>query len=226
MNADGRRSPPPSIEALRARADGLRGHSFGEIAMALGVTVGENQLRTKGKFGDLFERALGATGGSAADHDFPALGVELKTLPLDPRGKPKESTYVCTLHLHTAEQLQWETSWVKRKLTRVLFIATDGSTIAWPERVVRASFLWEPTPDVQAQLQADFEEAVGLVTAGRIEDLTAHLGTYMQVRPKAANASVKTAVFDAENGLVNTVPKGFYLRARFTDSLMRAALRP
>lgn len=214
--------PPPRDEAeLLARARALGGRSVAEIASALGAVAGGDPVRTKGSAGAILERALGASGGSSRVHDFPHLGVELKTIPVDARGVPIESTYVCTLSLADAESQEWATSWVRAKLGRVLFVPLVGEAeIAWPDRVVGAPVLWSPTPEQEQVLQADFDEVVGLIGVGRIEEVTAHLGRWLQVRPKAAHGRVRTLAFGAEGEAIATVPRGFYLRARFTGAVL------
>lgn len=212
---------PPSVEALLARARGLEGTAVGEIARALRLDTRGDAVRTKGTGGAILERALGATGGSTREVDFPALGVELKTIPVDARGAPVESTYVCTLSLADAEEQEWATSWVRAKLARVLFVPLVGDDgVAWTARRVGASVLWSPTPAQESVLRADFDEVVGLVGVGRIEELTAHLGRWMQVRPKAANGRVRTIAWGAEGEAIATVPRGFYLRTRFTGAIL------
>lgn len=220
---------PASVGELFARASGLAGSTVAQVAHGLGLDARGEALRTKGAAGAIVERALGATGGPGRVHDFPALGVELKTIPVDARGAPLESTYVCTLSLADAEYQEWETSWVRAKLALVLFVPLVGERGSpWAERVAAAPVLWSPTPDQDAGLRADFEEVVGLVGIGRVEDLTAHLGRWMQVRPKAAHGRVRTIAFGAEGEAIATVPRGFYLRTRFTGAILAdpAALPP
>src|SRR4051812_881784 len=171
------------VEALLARARGFVGRGVGDVATSLGVSSRGEAVRTKGTPGAILELALGATGGSTKVHDFPELGVELKTIPVDLRGVPVESTYVCTLSLADAETQEWEDSWVRAKLRRVLFVplvAGDGEP--WPERRIGEPLLWTPTPAQEAVLRGDFDEVVGLIGVGRIEELTAHRGVWMQVR--------------------------------------------
>ena len=91
------------VAALLARARALVGQRVGDVATSLGVSSAGEAVRTKGTPGAILELALGATGGSTKVHDFPELGVELKTIPVDRRGVPVESTYVCTLSLADAE---------------------------------------------------------------------------------------------------------------------------
>lgn len=212
---------PPSIDELLASARALEGKTLAAIAASHGLGAGGDPVRTKGTPGGILERALGATGGSAKVHDFPALGVELKTIPVTARGAPIESTYVCTLSLADAEEQEWTTSWVRAKLARVLFVplvAEEGAP--WPSRRVGEALLWSPTPEQESVLRGDFDEVVGLVGVGRIEELTAHLGRWLQVRPKAAHGRVRTVARGAEGEAIATVPRGFYLRARFTGALL------
>lgn len=212
---------PPTVDALLARAEALRGKTLGAILGELGLAASHDPLRTKGSAGETMERALGATGGSSRVHDFPDLGVELKTIPINVDGTPLESTYVCTLSLADAESQEWETSWVRAKLARVLWIPTIGAHgLAWQERVVGEPRLWTPSPDQDDVLRGDFDDVVGLIGVGRIEELTAHRGRWLQVRPKAKDGSVRTMAYGVDNEAIATVPRGFYLRARFTGALL------
>lgn len=205
--------PPPRDEPeLLARAKALVGKTLSALG---GSEVG---LHTKGKAGTLLERALGATGGSSATWDFPELRVELKSIPVDGNGKPKESTYVCTFAIAEADTATWESSWAAHKLARVLFVPLwdigDG------DRRIGAPILWSPNDEEAATLRADFDEIVGRIGALGIESVSAHLGEALQLRPKAASGSVKTVVRSTEGDLVATVPRGFYLRPSFTAKIL------
>jgi DNA mismatch repair protein MutH len=209
------------VEALLARAHALSGTTVGDLAASLGVSSAGEAVRTKGTPGAILELALGATGGSTKVHDFPELGVELKTVPVDLRGVPVESTYVCTLSLADAETQEWDDSWVRAKLARVLFVPlVAGDGVPWPARRIGHAVLWSPTPEQNAVLRADFDDVVGLVGVGRIEELTAHRGRWLQVRPKAAHGRVRTVAWGAEGEAIATIPRGFYLRTRFTGAIL------
>jgi DNA mismatch repair protein MutH len=213
-------SVPRSEGELFARASALAGHTLGEIARALGTEIGDDGVRTKGKWGALVERALGATGGSSKVTDFPHLGVELKTVPVRADGKPFESTYVCVLELVRADDLVWETSWARKKLSRVLWVPILAEAADWRDRPLGRPVLWSPSEEQEAILRADFDEIVGAFGSGRIRDVTAHWGTYLQVRPKAKNGEKTFVTTDAEGELVATVPKGFYLRPKLVGALL------
>lgn len=229
VDAPTARAPSPrDVRELLERALALEGRSLSEIAALLGLPL-RSGVRAKGRAGELLERALGATGGSAAVPDFPALGVELKTVPVDAKGRVRESTYVCTLPLAGADRAEWTTSWARRKLGCVLWIPLVTGARGGPAgpRVGRA-VLWRPTPAQEAVLAADFDEIVGLVGAGRVEALDARVGRWLQARPKAAHGRVRTVAFGPDDERIEAQPRGFYLRARFTAALLRdpAALPP
>jgi DNA mismatch repair protein MutH len=202
-------APPRDEAELLARARALRG-----------TEVQASGLRRKGKVGELVERALGASGGSQATWDFPDLRVELKTIPVDARsGAPSESTFVCAVSLADADRAEWSDSWVRAKLSRVLWVPIEAQEDG--TRRVGEPRLWSPTDEQERVLAGDFEEILGRVGMGDVEGVTARLGRWLQLRPKAAHGRVRTVVPGADGELVATVPRGFYLRARFTGAILR-----
>jgi len=217
-----RRSPPRTEAELLARARALAGHSLFEIACALRAPGDpEGGLHGKGQAGALLEAALGAPLTSGETHDFPELQVELKTVPLQKNGVPRESTYVCHFALDRAPTMEWSTSWARAKLHRVLFVTTSDSKTPWAERMVHGATLWTPDAAEEAALRSDFEELVGLAAQGKVDDLVAARGQVMQVRPKAAHGGIRTTLQTEEGELIATVPRGFYLRARFVASILQ-----
>ena len=91
--------PPKNIEELLDRCTLIAGLTLGQLAEQCQLQLPANLQREKGSVGQLLELVLGASSGSKAEPDFPHLGVELKTLPVDRFGKPLESTYVCVAPL-------------------------------------------------------------------------------------------------------------------------------
>jgi len=213
-------APSDSIADLFARAATLSGSTVAELAARLGRPCPGGGVHTKGRVGELVELALGASGGSRRLVDFPSTGVELKTIPVNIAKKPHESTFVCAVNLD--EEVDWADSWPKAKLSLVLFVPIVGERDEpLPGRRFDAPMLWRPTPSQDRQLNADFDDIMGLVGVGRIEDVTAHLGRYLQLRPKAKDGSVRTLARGAEGERFGTVPRGFYLRPSFTGALLR-----
>ncbi len=74
----------------------------------------------------LLESVAGGKCGSKPEQDFAALGVELKTIPIDRLGKPLETTFVCVAPLTGNTGVTWKTSHVRHKLKRVLWVPVEG----------------------------------------------------------------------------------------------------
>lgn len=216
-------SGPPEDEAtLFSRARALAGWSLAEVAGAVGQAVPPDLRRHKGWVGNLVERALGADAASRDEPDFTALGIELKTLPVDARGRPCETTFVATIPLDEVGEQPWEISRVRRKLARVLWVPYQGDrSIPLAERRLGEPLLWSPSAEEEAFLRHDWEELAGLIGRGDVEAITAHLGRFLQVRPKAAHGRVRRRAIDAEGTVIETLPRGFYLRTQFTEAILR-----
>jgi DNA mismatch repair protein MutH len=218
--------PPRSEAELVARAEALAGRTLGELAAGLGRPVPEDQRRAKGWVGQLVEDLLGATAGSRAEPDFPHLGVELKTLPVDARGRPRESTFVCVIAPLRIGELAFAESLVQRKLSCVLWVPVEAEpAVPLAGRRLGAPLLWRPSPEELAALRQDWELLSGRIGSGGIDDVTAHLGEVLQVRPKAAHARARRSALDEEGTPYAALPRGFYLRATFTAAILARAFR-
>ncbi|MCA1825863.1 MAG: MutH/Sau3AI family endonuclease [Myxococcales bacterium] len=203
---------PPRDEAeLRERLGRLAGRRLIDLAADHGVALKAN----KGWAGMLVEKALGATAASRAEPDFPRLGIELKTIPIDERGRPIESCFVASLDLGTFD-LRWETSPVRKKLERVAWVPVE----AFGERRCGIAFLWSPSDEERSTLQGDYEDIVDLLGVGA--RVTARTGTWLQLRPKGRDSRHLRWALDEEGGLSRAPPRAFYLRRSFTAALLAA----
>lgn len=213
---------PGDLASLAARAEQLAGVSLGELAADAGIFAPPDLRRAKGWVGTLVELALGASAASRAEPDFPELGVELKTLPVDARGSVLESTFVCTIELSHIADSEWEASRLWGKLRHVLWIPVEGvREIPVAERRIGSPLFWKPGPEEEALLRADWEHLGLLIAQGRTNEITGHLGEVLQVRPKAARGSSRRHAVDEEGALYDEQPKGFYLRPSFTRGIIQ-----
>lgn len=214
-------SPPTTEAELLARAHGLAGTTLAQLAATLNQTVPQALHHAKGWPGQLIEQALGATAASRPEPDFQLIGVELKTVPVNRRGRPRESTYVCTVALDQRDGVHWEDSLVYKKLRRVLWIPLEAEpAIPLPQRRLGAPLLWSPNPEETAVLRRDWEELMELVSLGRLDQISSRHGEVLQIRPKAANARALRKTTDEEGIPLLTLPRGFYLRSLFTAALL------
>jgi len=213
--------PPLSEEELLTRCRVIAGRRLGDIAFDCGITVPQDLRRDKGWVGQLLELALGADAQSLAEPDFRAIGVELKTLPVDRQGRPRESTYVCTVPLEEGLEAHWEDTWLRRKLSRVLWLPVEAeATIPIADRRVGSALLWSPNKEEEALLRQDWEELGERICMGELEQITARMGTVLQIRPKAANSRVRCRSVGAGGEAILTNPRGYYLRPAFTRRLL------
>jgi len=213
------------VGRLLAHARALVGQSLAEIADALGLPVPVGHVRTKGWSGQLIEQELGLSqGGQVAGPDFPALGLELKTVPVDGRGRPQESTAVCQIDPIAIAAESWESSTVRHKLARLLFVALEvpRGARSLGERRVAGVRLWSPDAATEALLRDDFQHVVReYFRKGRSDALTGHVGRILQVRPKGANAADTRRGYGPDGQPARVGKCGFYLRPAFVGAILR-----
>lgn len=214
--------PPRTTQELMNRAYTLAGKTLAEIAYSLNETPPPHLQRAKGWIGQLIEKALGANAFNLDQPDFLELGIELKTLPVSCEGQVLESTYICTAPIPPIET-NFTESRVWRKMANMLWIPIEtDNNISIAERRIGTPLLWQPSTEIFTILQQDWEELTELLTLGRFEELSAHKGQYLQIRPKAANSKTFIQVVNHLGQTASTVPKGFYLRACLTQQILNA----
>ncbi len=215
--------PPKNEAELLKRSQALASLTLGELAKTYHQCMPKSLKQAKGFIGQLIELALGADANNKPEPDFAHLNIELKTLPCNARGEPQESTYVCTAPLPGEGFRQiWETSTVRKKLSKVLFVPIIEPGLDCPieARKIGVPILWQPTKEEEAILRQDWEELMDMLHLGSIEKLSARFGTYLQIRPKAAHSRILGRHINESAELAFTGPKGFYLRTILTKKMM------
>lgn len=213
---------PRSEQELLARAYAMAGFTLAQLAADANIAVPVDLRRDKGWVGQLIEWQLGASAGSKPEQDFPDLGIELKTIPIDPQGKPLETTFVCVAPLIGVSGQRWEESNVRNKLSRVLWIPVEGSRdIPIGERRIGMPLLWSPNEEEEMLLRQDWEELMDMIVLGEVEQISARHGQVLQLRPKAANNKALTRAIGRNGQPILTLPRGFYLKIGFTHGLLQ-----
>ena len=214
-------SPPENSTTLLARCDAIAGLTLGELAAMAEVAIPENLQRHKGWPGMLIERWLGASAGSKPQQDFPELGIELKTIPIDANFMPLETTYVCYAPLLMQPGLTWETSNVRNKIQQVLWLPIEGDRrIPLAQRRVASAFYWQPSAQEDVLLKQDWEELTEQILTGHVESITSRQGEALHLRPKAASGKVLADALGPQGERIKTRPRGFYLRKTFTQHVL------
>lgn len=210
-----------SEEELIERYQAIAGLTFADLAFKLSLSLPEDPNKRKGFIGMAIELALGARGGNKSIPDFPNLGIELKTLPINHLCKPAESTFVTSIPLLTIHTQDWLTSQCYEKLRRVLWLPIeDDERIPYGYRRIGEGILWSPTAAEAKVLANDWEELTYLICTGKLAQIDASMGEYLQIRPKAANSKSLCYGFDEYGHKIQTMPRGFYLRSSFTARIL------
>jgi len=217
---------PSSEKELLERAQELAGLTLGEIATNADISIPKDLKRNKGWIGLLFEHVLGASAGSRPEPDFPHLGIELKSLPINEQARPLETTFVSVAPLTGLTGITWQNCYVRKKLAKVLWVPViSPKNVPLAERLVGSPFLWSPNHEEEYLLAQDWQELTDMIVLGDVENIQGKHGQVMQLRPKAANSKVKTQAFDKNGKPFLTLPRGFYLKINFTQALLHRCLR-
>ena len=161
-----------TVESVYASANQLAGLTVTQVASQVGIAQPENLVQEKGWVGQLIEAALDAESGSLAQPDFPSIGLELKTIPIDSAGKALESTYVSVVPLMDVRGATWHESVVWQKLSRVLWVPLLAEKqIPLAQRVFATPVLWSPSAADEKLLRADWEAVMEKVSLGQIDTL-------------------------------------------------------
>jgi DNA mismatch repair protein MutH len=212
---------PTSQAQLQVLIANLQNRTVGSVARELNIQIPAIPTKTKGLVGQLVERYLGVANNNVASVDLAELGIELKTIPVNAALKPLESTYVCTVESNQ-RALTWQDSWVCKKLNKVLWVPIlikPQSPLG--DNIILEPIMWQPSPEINAILEQDFRELMDLFYLGQASLLTAKYGTYLHIRPKAANSHMVVDYLDSNNVYTKIVPKGFYLRTQLTKQIMQ-----
>ncbi|MDF5341379.1 DNA mismatch repair endonuclease MutH, partial [Vibrio parahaemolyticus] len=149
------------------------------------------------------------------------VGSELKIIPISYSGKPLETSFVSVAPLTGVHGLTWETSHVRNKLSRVLWVPVEGEReIPLAERRVGSPLIWSPDEEEERILRNDSEELMEMIVLGRFDQISARHGEALHLRPKAANAKALTEAYNSNGKPMKTLPRGFYLRTQFTEQIL------
>ncbi|MBP9723067.1 MAG: hypothetical protein KBD64_07950 [Gammaproteobacteria bacterium] len=223
-----------AISNILIKAQSLRGYTLGELTDYLNINNNYNKIfnnkiinnklvNKKGLTGQIVEYLLGATAQSKPMPDFPELGLEVKTLPIDLSGRPLETTYICTVPLVSSEtSSEFQCSVLYQKTQHILWvpiIISEKNKNFFNQRTIGNAFLWQPNATQISLIQQDWTELTEMIITGQIEKITSHYGKVLQIRPKAANSRVITQGLNLEGATIATLPRGFYLRTSFTSEI-------
>ena len=208
---------------LCKKAQSFQGYKLADLANLYNVEKPEHNNTAKGWAGQLIEQLFGIKNNSFAMPDFPELGVELKTIPVNVDYRPYETTYVTTVPLLPNDMTSFEQSILWSKIRHILWIPLVSETRSEKvqNRVIGRPIIWQPSLQDKKIIEQDYYEIMEYIISGEIDKLTSQIGEYLHVRPKALDSSKKTYSIDQDGNKMITSPKGFYLRKTLTSKIMQ-----
>lgn len=212
-----------SERTLLMFAQGLCGYSVKEVSEALSEPIPKYLKKNKGFIGILLEKILGSnTTNNKSCVDFPSLGIELKSIPINELGYPLEDTCICTVPLTQNTGLMWENSYLYQKIKKILWIAVQGSKkILLQDRLFKKAFIWSPSKYETKIVKSDWEILMDKIVLGEFKKISSTDSNVLYIKNKHRNKFSRIKFTDELGNLQLIKPKAFYFKKRFTKILLK-----
>lgn len=209
---------PSDENAILARAKDLVGLSvLNVILMSPFDNKTKLDPKNKGAIGNIIEEHwFGIKNNPSPEPDFIDAGIELKVIPLEPKKNGlsvKERTKICSINYNDLIHESWETSHVKTKLNKILFIYYQYNPENKSQSEIKHIDLWKLRGEDETIIKQDWEKL-----KKKVEDGQAHLISESDSMILAACRTGKGGVdrFGIPNDMVtqpNNVKEGALRRA-------------
>lgn len=200
----------------------IQGIPFRELAETLGYDISKDPTSMKSAAGDIAELVAGKKPDSLPQADLSEFDIEVKTVPLDLTGHPRENTKITALNYTNLLREKWETSHVYEKVRVVLFVPIVKEDTKRPEAwYVRSPFIWMPSRDQFDVLRKDWETIRRMVRVG--EQLTAKVGDYLIANTSGQGKGRDVRSYELTDGRrIEVKTRAFFLRKTFVAEILKA----
>lgn len=200
----------------------LTGRMSGELATAVGQDDFNADPKAVGKtgVGHLVEWFLGKPPNSSDEPDIPELGIEVKTIPLELRGKgikslgPKEPTSLTMIDFARVAEQEWNQAYVRKKLQRILWVPYVHDYDDKRLHSFREPFLWTPPEGDLPQYEEDYGIVRTTIREGRPHELSEQLSVVLAARRKGQKGSTTTYLG------VKASTRAWALKSAYTGTLL------
>lgn len=213
------------LEELDRHAATLAGATAQELAAAVGQEAYNASPKAPGKtgVGHLVEWYFGKPPNPSDEPDIPELGIEIKSIPLEVRGRgkkdlgPKEPTSLTMIDFRKLAAEDWPASSVHRKLAHILWVPYIHDFDDKRAHRFLAPFRWRPDPEDLPQMERDYGIVREVVLAGRAETLSETLSVVLAARRKGVSDGTRKQPFSA----VPAPSRAWALKTSYTSTLLR-----
>jgi DNA mismatch repair protein MutH len=203
----------------------IQGIPFRELAETLGYDITKDPKSMKSAAGDIAEMVAGKKPDSLPQADLTQFDIEVKTVPLDLLGYPRENTKITAVNYSSLLTEEWAMSHVYEKVRVVLFVPIVKEDTRRPDSwYVRSPFIWMPSHDQLAVIREDWETIQGMVQSGG--QLTAKVGQYLIANTSGQGKGRDDRTYQLADG--RTIPvktRAFFLRKTSVAEILQANIR-
>lgn len=209
---------PPASDfesAVLKRLSRFSGRTVKDVASELGVKL------SVGKSGAalIVRRAVGILDDRALIREFEERGVEVKTVPLSPEGKPYEAMSFPAFRYKQVILEEWEDSDLLTRLQRLLIIPLMRKTRKAPtaDAIWGRPFFWSPSAEELREIRQEWEGFLRQIREGRAASLKGYSRTrFIHVRPKGLDGT------DTDDAPLcgPVVKKAFWLNPAFVQRIV------
>ena len=203
-------------ESIMVRARMLKGRTLGFISENSPYQQDVIKKTNKGKVGNFIEQHwFGIKNNSRAEPDFPEAGIELKVCSINNnKGRTvKWNQKVCSINYYALHDEEWINSYVKRKISKILFVyyLSDDVDNPWSNQIVLDVDLWELKPN-EKLIVPEWELARNKVREGLAHELTIKGCNYIGANTSGTSKLVPQPVQHLQ---VKVKERSFYLQRKF-----------
>lgn len=203
----------------------IQGIPFRELAETLGYDISKDPKSMKSAAGDIAELVAGKKPDSLPQADLSEFDIEVKTVPLDLRGYPRENTKITALNYASLLTEEWATSHVYEKVRVVLFVPIVKEETNRPDSwYVRSPFIWMPSRDQLGVMREDWETIQEMVQSG--EQLAASVGQYLIANTSGQGRGRDARTYQLADGrTIEVKTRAFFLRKSFVAEILKANIQ-
>ena len=211
---------PKTEKELIIKSNKISGIRITDFCKPFNEFFSEKTKKSSGYLGKILEIYLGTSGKNFPIPDFPNLNIELKSLPLNKNMLPKNIVKICSTSFFPLEtNYSWETSIVKRKLEKVLWIPFQSDkSVPYHRRRILQPFL-SNLKGYEKIIKEDYENIITLLFLGKLNLISPTLGKYLILKPISSNKNLTNFLND-KGELIKTNFVGFYINKKFLKKII------
>ncbi|QJC37502.1 hypothetical protein GJU02_02060 [Enterobacteriaceae endosymbiont of Donacia thalassina] len=216
----------PNENILFLRAKLITGYYIIDIIRWLNYKISDNFKKDKGIIGKLIEFYLiGKKNNNFLNQDIPYLGIEIKTITINIKNKIINDIFICSFPLVNKNVVLFYKSNLYNKLSKILWIPIIIKNINTPilMRKIGKPFFWTPSIDEKIKLNYDWNNLMKLLILGEITNINSYNGFILLVKNKGIKRQL-TKTINSMGEIISIIPKSFYLKKKFLNSLIKRNL--